>query len=236
MNFTEKESAVLDDALKTWGLEEQKAMAIGEIGEFLLLFGRVAQGRDTPEEWHSEIADVQIMMEQMAKIHGYEAVAKCKAEKMERLAKRLNDAHVAEAIKYGMTPVGSEPIPEKKTFKDDGDGVAEAFVASLLLGTRKSEPLPEPLPIPEIKTEAEYLEMFPDGTPVRVYKDKRDVGFYGFITGRNGGVVTITTPHGSVVNSGYAWVHRIQGVDEVNKMREFMDAARQDGKTPPYDY
>lgn len=96
MNFTDTEMKTLQDALDTWGTSEQKAMAVGEIGEFLSLFGRSAQGRDTAEQWHDEIADVLIMMEQMAFMHDYDAVMLRKTQKMERLAKRLADSHEAQ--------------------------------------------------------------------------------------------------------------------------------------------
>ena len=80
---------VLDDALTTWGREEQEAMAIGEIGEYLTLEGRAAQGRCTDEDKISEIADVIIMMHQMAAIYGKDNVKDQINYKLIRLKDRL---------------------------------------------------------------------------------------------------------------------------------------------------
>lgn len=89
MNFTEEQDKTLHVALTVWGRAAQEAMAIGECGEFLALQGKRAQGRATSEDWISEIADVMIMMEQMAKIHGYDEVQKMVEYKMNRLRLRL---------------------------------------------------------------------------------------------------------------------------------------------------
>ena len=64
-------------------------MLIGEFGELLTLFGRRAQGRDTPEDWISEIADCMIMLEQMAIMHGYVKVQEKLDYKIQRLQNRL---------------------------------------------------------------------------------------------------------------------------------------------------
>ena len=57
MRFSQEQHLTLNSALKTWGDYEQYQMLIGELGELLTLFGRRVQGRDTPEEWITEIAD-----------------------------------------------------------------------------------------------------------------------------------------------------------------------------------
>lgn len=89
MKFSEEQEKTLQAAIDVWGYQEQEAMAIGECGEFLALHGKRAQGRATIEDWISEIADVTIMMEQMAKIYGYEAVQDMINFKMNRLRTRL---------------------------------------------------------------------------------------------------------------------------------------------------
>lgn len=89
MNFTKDQHITLQNALDTWGEHDQKAMAIGEVGEYLTLVGKQVQGRATDSDWVSEIADVIIMMEQMAKIYGYERVQQEINYKTYRLANKL---------------------------------------------------------------------------------------------------------------------------------------------------
>lgn len=89
MNFTKDQHITLQNALDTWGEHDQKAMAIGEVGEYLTLVGKQVQGRATDSDWISEIADVMIMMEQMAKIYGYDKVQKEIDYKTNRLANKL---------------------------------------------------------------------------------------------------------------------------------------------------
>jgi NTP pyrophosphatase (non-canonical NTP hydrolase) len=96
---------VLNAAVETWGVESQTAMAIGEIGEFLTLIGRKAQGRLTLEEVHSEIADVIIMMKQMAKIWGENQVAEQITYKVGRLKQKL----IKQGYNFDVTNQDSSP-------------------------------------------------------------------------------------------------------------------------------
>ena len=89
MRFSQEQHLTLNSALKTWGDYEQYQMLIGELGELLTLFGRRVQGRDTPEEWVTEIADCMIMLEQMAIMHGYVKVQEKLDYKIQRLQSRL---------------------------------------------------------------------------------------------------------------------------------------------------
>lgn len=89
MKFTEEQQVVLQAAIQAWGEYLQECMAVGECGEFIALQGKKVQGRATSEDWISEIADVTIMMEQMARMHGYEAVQEMINYKMARLKTRL---------------------------------------------------------------------------------------------------------------------------------------------------
>lgn len=91
MQFTKSDNEIFQRAIDLWGTEEQMSMAIGECGEFLTLFGRRAQNRDTTEDWISEISDVIITMEQMARIFGYDAVQNKIQQKMQRLDNRINN-------------------------------------------------------------------------------------------------------------------------------------------------
>ena len=80
---------VCNKATRIWGHQAQEAMVVGEIGELLTMFGRRAQGRDSPEAWVDEIADSIMMLHQLAIIHGKDAVEKRVAEKLTKLKARL---------------------------------------------------------------------------------------------------------------------------------------------------
>lgn len=86
----EKYNQTLTQAIELFGPESQQLMTIGEIGEFLQLYGRMTQGRATRQEWISEIADVTIMMRQMALLNGIEEVNAMIAHKVERLQQRID--------------------------------------------------------------------------------------------------------------------------------------------------
>lgn len=99
----EQDWKVLQTAVDTWGEYEQVMMAIGECGEFLTLMGRKVQGRLIESDMHDEIADVLIMMHQMANIYGIDHVRARVRHKMEKLAAKLAKATAqAEAAKGGV--------------------------------------------------------------------------------------------------------------------------------------
>lgn len=85
-----EQEEILQRAIDTWGRHEQEQMAIGECGEFLALFGRKVQGRLTREAMVDEIADVTIMMRQMARIYGEDLVKVRIQYKLRRLEEKLN--------------------------------------------------------------------------------------------------------------------------------------------------
>lgn len=89
----EQDWQVLKTAVDTWGEYEQVMMAIGECGEFLTLMGRKVQGRLIESDMHDEIADVLIMMHQMANIYGIDHVRARVRHKMEKLAVKLERAN-----------------------------------------------------------------------------------------------------------------------------------------------
>jgi hypothetical protein len=94
----EKQEAILQAAIDTWGVNSQMMMAFGECGEFVALAGRHVQGRLTPEAIIDEIADVTIMMRQMAKIYGLRAVEQRIEYKLLRLQLRIDTCEIAEVI------------------------------------------------------------------------------------------------------------------------------------------
>ncbi len=93
--------SIFKQALEEYGYDTQCAVTIGEIGEFLQLFGKEVQGRVTEDEWIDEIADVMVMLRQMALIHGAEAVEQRFHEKVMRLKHRIaTDYYNNHADKY----------------------------------------------------------------------------------------------------------------------------------------
>jgi NTP pyrophosphatase (non-canonical NTP hydrolase) len=73
-------------ALDRWGYVPQMLKTVEECGELITALMHALDGRGTPEEVASEIADVQIMCEQMALVYGTGLVAAQKREKLSRLA------------------------------------------------------------------------------------------------------------------------------------------------------
>lgn len=88
--ITSQHLEIMDRAIKIWGTHAQKMMAVGECGEFLAEFGREVQHRSSQDKMIDEIADVIIMMTQMARIYGYEEVVKRVQEKMDKVVKKLD--------------------------------------------------------------------------------------------------------------------------------------------------
>ena len=77
-------------AIHHYGAEHQKKKAIEEMGELITVISREQDGRATPEQVITEIADVQIMMRQLALIYGIDAVAKEIDRKQRRLLRRMD--------------------------------------------------------------------------------------------------------------------------------------------------
>lgn len=91
---------VCKQATAVWGAAAQEAVAIGEIGELLTLWGKRQQKRSTTADWVDEISDCVIMIEQLARIHGIDAVEARIAEKIPKLKLRLVAAEEAKACAY----------------------------------------------------------------------------------------------------------------------------------------
>lgn len=77
-------------ALETWGIESQMFMVMEETGEMLNALAKANRGRSTKEEIITELADVSIMVEQMALYFGFSEFMDERNKKLERLEKRLN--------------------------------------------------------------------------------------------------------------------------------------------------
>lgn len=77
-------------AVHHYGAEHQKKKAIEEMGELITAISREQDGRATPEQVITEIADVQIMMRQLAIIYGADKVVKEIDRKQRRLLRRMD--------------------------------------------------------------------------------------------------------------------------------------------------
>lgn len=77
-------------AVHHYGAEHQKKKAIEEMGELITAISREQDGRATTEQVITEIADVQIMMRQLALIYGIDAVANEIDRKQRRLLRRMD--------------------------------------------------------------------------------------------------------------------------------------------------
>lgn len=76
-------------ALMEYGLENQKWVLIEECGELLNVLAKLKRVRSTKKEIITELADVHIMVEQIAYFYGWEDFLKEKEDKLTRLKERL---------------------------------------------------------------------------------------------------------------------------------------------------
>jgi len=83
---------VLEKALETWGEEAQIVMAIEESAELQTALSRLYRGRVDDEDVVEEIADLQIMLDQLTLIFGEDRVEEAQVEKLHHLEERLEGA------------------------------------------------------------------------------------------------------------------------------------------------
>lgn len=76
-------------ALSTYGIDAQMWVLVEECGELLNAIAKIKRGRATKEDVIDELADVSIMVKQIACAIDYDAYLKRQEEKLLRLAKRL---------------------------------------------------------------------------------------------------------------------------------------------------
>lgn len=88
--------AVCEAAVHTYGKESQKLIAIEEMAELTKALSKDSRYPKTPavlDNVAEEIADVRIMLDQLEYIYGCsETVKKYRKKKIQRLAKRINEA------------------------------------------------------------------------------------------------------------------------------------------------
>lgn len=79
-----------DKAISKWGHEAQLNMLFEECGELLSAIGKLKRGRCDKYDVITELADVSIMVEQMAVLFGHDEYVAEKARKLMRLKERLD--------------------------------------------------------------------------------------------------------------------------------------------------
>lgn len=84
-----KDSIICGKALEFYGFQHQKDKAIEECSELIQALSRYSNGRATDEDIITEIADVQIMCEQLAQKFGKQKVSKEHFRKLRRLEVRI---------------------------------------------------------------------------------------------------------------------------------------------------
>lgn len=82
-----RRSLILGQALATYGIHAQEDMAIEEMSELTKALLKRRRGEDNADDILGEIADVQIMLDQMRMIYGH--TDDYEQAKIERLAGRL---------------------------------------------------------------------------------------------------------------------------------------------------
>lgn len=91
-----KKQDLYRQTIQRWGKEGQIDMFHEEVGELLSALNKYKRVRVKAEEVITEIADVQIMVEQLAEMFGSVAVYNEKLRKLDRLARRVQKAALQE--------------------------------------------------------------------------------------------------------------------------------------------
>ena len=82
---------IYEQAINKWGVYPQILMAIEELAELQVELAKLLNGRVPAANIITEMADVEIMMEQLKVMHGFHrAVEEEKQRKLARLKQRLN--------------------------------------------------------------------------------------------------------------------------------------------------
>lgn len=92
-----KERDIYQAALEKWGADAQTLMVFEEMAELQKELCKNARGKDNRGSIAEEIADVQIMLEQMTVLHDCRTMVRTyKTAKLNRLKERLGLGEVAE--------------------------------------------------------------------------------------------------------------------------------------------
>lgn len=87
--MTQEEYEVYSQALEKWGVKAQIGILFEEMAELQNALCKMLRSRVSSYDVITEIADVQIMTEQMQVLFGIENVKEEKKRKFERLKERL---------------------------------------------------------------------------------------------------------------------------------------------------
>ena len=82
-------NSIYERALDIYGIESQEWVLIEECGELIDVIAKHKRGRASDDDILTELADVHIIVEQMAMYLGLENFYKEKARKLQRLNERL---------------------------------------------------------------------------------------------------------------------------------------------------
>lgn len=92
MERNNNELKIYNRALNRFGISAQQWMLVEEVGELLDAIAKLKRNRCTKADVITELADVHIMVEQMALFYGWEDFVKEKELKLKRLEDRLGKA------------------------------------------------------------------------------------------------------------------------------------------------
>ena len=94
-----KQKSICKEALDEFGLDKQIDMTIEECAELQNALMKYRRGRASLEDVQTEIADVQIMCEQMSIAFGERQTLVEKCRKLERLAERIDNHKIKISVK-----------------------------------------------------------------------------------------------------------------------------------------
>lgn len=95
----EKKRKILVNALFLYGPRRQKEMAIEEMGELMVAMNHFKRGRVGVEAVQEEIADVKIVIDQLAIIYGEKGVNSFVSKKLARLNDRMINSPIKTKAK-----------------------------------------------------------------------------------------------------------------------------------------
>ena len=99
------EFAIMGDAITTFGADAQQKMLLEEMSELQKEICKHWRGKDNLAEIAEEIADVEIMLEQMKLIFCCTGTVKAiRNSKLRRLEQRIRDARIEHAAEQAADP------------------------------------------------------------------------------------------------------------------------------------
>lgn len=91
--MTDRQETILKAAIESRGFGAQHLQLTEECGELLAALNHYRRGRGSTKEVITELADVSVMVEQMAHKFGYEKFIKERNRKILRLKSRLDNGN-----------------------------------------------------------------------------------------------------------------------------------------------